>query len=539
MSLSYSQIVTSFTIWDFLSELTKSFTQMDIYKAGIIDSQGRFLKQPQEYKTENEKRAGNSFYRLIVVLKRALLTSSDPKIRFSMNNPMAALGALSEEVESLGGDGQAFIDSVYPLIEEMSVGAGGIVGVGVPADKPEDVVVPPSAAARHKKRAKKQTVGRKIFEQLMLEAKRVVETTGHMTHLGDFLYHGSPETAIQHLESTHGRFRGKTTPNHSMSLKADGGMSVVLKRHASGEPAVAYKSGAEEFKTEDQIRASGKEHFVRELIPALHLARKINLKPGTAVQGDLLFSSKHSGTVQPNTITYQAPHGAEIGFAAHSAYKTDGLNLRKTSSQPEQLSAEGAFIPHLAITPKTKLSISPERHKKITAAITSAKKILADKKVNSFLRGLPSNKKFHRMLQEYSNHAARTTGHRTVEGLQKFIDVHMAKASQRNLSEKTKKSMVDSFHGTINTNKRELAAAFTAHSHINDAKHHLLDQFKEHHDQFELKTHGGEEHEGFVSALGKPGVSETQAKFVREGEGGFPAKNTENAIRRFGKPADA
>jgi len=538
MSLSYSQIVTSFSIWEFLSELSKPFSQMDIYRAGIIDNQGKFLKQPQEYKTENEKRAGNSFYRLIVILKRALLTSSDPKIRYAMNNPMAALNALSEEVESLGGNGQTFIDSVYPLIEEMSVGGGGIVGVGVPANKPEDVVVPQSAVAKHKKKVK-AGIGRKLFEQLLLEAKRTVETTGHMTHLGDFLYYGKPETAIHHLELVHKRFQGQTTKGHTMSLKADGGMSIVLKKHKSGVPAVAYKTGAEEFTDENQIRATGKEHFIRELIPALTLAKKINLKPGTAVQGDLLFSSKHTGTIQPNTITYKAPHTSTIGFAPHSQYTTNGLDLKKTSSQPEPLSAEGAFIPHLGITPKTKLSLTPERHKKITASIKSANKILSDKKVNSFLRSLPSNKKFHRMLQEYSNHAARTTGHRTVEGLQKFIDVHMAKASQRNLSDKTKKSMVDDFNRTINKNKNEIMSAFTAHAHINAAKHHLLDQFKEHHDQFDLKTYGGEEHEGFVSALGTPGVSETQAKFVREGEGGFPAKNTENAIRRFGKPADA
>lgn len=543
-NLSFSDIVTSFTIWDFLSELSKPYTQMDIYKAGIIDSHGKFLKTPEDYKTERERRAGNSFHRLVVVLKRALLTSSDPLIRYTTTNPMAALNSLAEEVDALGGNGQTFLEQVMPLFEDgMSVGGGGIAGVGVPASKPEDVVVTPSAAKKHKKRVKAGAphVGRRLLESLLMEAKgRVVETTGHMTHLGDFLYYGKPELAIKHLNAVHTRFRGRGTPNHKMSLKADGGMSIVIKKHKDGTPAVAYKSGAAEFTHEDQIRAAGKEHFTRELIPALKLAKGLNLKPGTAVQGDLLFTSGHQGTVQPNTITYHAPHGAEIGFAPHSQYSTDGLNLHKTSSHPDHsgLQAAGAFIPNLAITPKTKLSLTGKRHKVVTSSIAAAQKALAQKGTTEFLRKLPQDKKFHRMLQEYSNHAARTSGERTVEGLRNFIPVHMAKASQKNLSEKTKKAMVDAFHKTIADNGHHFHNAFTAHAHINAAKHALLDQFAEHGDQFELKTTSGE-HEGFVSSMGRPGATETQAKFVREGPNGFSAKNTENAIKRFGKAPEA
>lgn len=523
---------------------------MDIYRAGIIDSHGKFLKTPDDYKTERERRVGNSFYRLIVVLKRALMTSSDPIVRYTITNPAAALDALAEEVNSLGGDGQAFLDYVSPLFEDgMSVGGGGIAGVsdtvGAQDDptKHKNIVVTPAAAKKHIKRVKKQAnqVGRKTLGQILTEAKnRVVETTGHMTHLGDFLYYGAPELAFKHLTAAHQRFRGRETPNHKMSLKADGGMSVVIKRHKDGRVAVAYKSGAAEFSDPSEIEATGKEHFTRELTPVLAMASKLKLKPGTAVQGDLLFTSGHKGTIQPNTVTYQAPHGASIGFAPHSQYATDGLNLRKTSSHPDHtgLQAEGAFIPNLAITPKTKLSLSPERHKTVTTSIAAAKKALAQKGTMSFLRKLPQDKKFHRMLQEYSNHAARTSGERTVEGLTKFIDTHMGKATQKKLSDKTKKAMTDSFTKTISDNAHHFRNIFAAHGHINTAKHALLDQFAEHGDQFELKTHAGEEHEGFVSSLGSPGT-DTQAKFVREGPGGFPARNTENAIKRFGKPPEA
>ena len=548
-NLSFSDIVTSFTIWDFLSELSKPYTQMDIYKVGIIDSRGKFLKTPQDYKTEKERRSGNTFNRFVVILKRALLTSSDPLIRYTTTNPMAALNSLAEEVDALGGNGKVFLETVMPLFEDgavaaapvaNSVASGGIYGA---RGNPDETIVNPSAAKKHKKRVKAGAphVGRRLLESLLMEAKgRVVETTGHMTHLGDFLYYGKPELAIKHLNAVHTRFRGKGTPNHKMSLKADGGMSIVVKKHKNGTPAVAYKSGAADFTTEDQIRAAGKEHFTRELVPALKLAKSLNLKPGTAVQGDLLFSSGHHGTVQPNTITYHAPQGAEIGFAPHSQYSTDGLNLRKTSSHPDHsgLQAAGAFIPNLAITLKTKLSLTAKRHKVITSSIAAAQTALAQKGTTEFLRKLPQDKKFHRMLQEYSNHAARTSGDRTVEGLRNFISVHMAKASQKSLSDKTKKAMVDSFHSTIADNAHHFHNAFTAHAHINRAKHALLDQFGEHGDQFELKTASGE-HEGFVSSMGRPGSTETQAKFVREGPNGFPARNTENAIKRFGKAPEA
>ena len=142
------------------------------------------------------------------------------------------------------------------------------------------------------------------------------------------------------------------------------------------------------------------------------------------------------------------------------------------------------------------------------------------------------------MLQEYTNEAARTTGVRSIKGLTEFIPVHMGKASQRGLSDKTKKAMVDAFTRTIQQNARHLKGLFTVHGHINTAKHAILDQVAEHHDQFELKTHGGEEHEGLVSVLRSHLGGETQAKFVREGPGGFPEKNVKNAVIRFGKAPD-
>ena len=546
MNLSFSEIVTSFTVWEFLSQLAKPFNQMDIYRVGIIDARGKFLKEPKDYETVRERTAGSAFNRLVVILKRALLTSADPVVRYTVTNPTAALNALAEEVESFGGNGQQFLDNVSYIFEDgMSVGGGGLAGVSNISNldaEPENagnVVVSPRSAAKYKKSGPRR---RRMFEELLAEAKgRVVETTGHMTHLGDFLYYGAPDHAIKHLEAVHRRFStGASTPNHKMSLKADGGMSIVLKRHKDGTAAVAYKSGAAEYTTPEQIHATGKAHLIKELIPALDFTRRSSIKPGTAIQGDLMFTQAHSGRIQPNAIHYHAPADASFGFAPHSEYTTDGLNLRKVSSHPDTsgLKVSGAWIPDLAITKQTKLSLHPKLHKIVSSSIAAAKKILANKDIAKFAKTLPSDIKFHRMLQEYSNHAARTTGERSAQGLREFIPVHMAKSSQKGLSDKTKKAMTDSFHSTLDQHGSSIGGLFQAHAHINNAKHALLDQFKTHSDQFlGLRTHAEEEHEGFVSSMGKPGVSETQAKFVREGPGGFPAKNTENAAKRFGPGA--
>jgi hypothetical protein len=549
-NLSFSDIVTSFTIWDFLSELSKPYTQMDIYKAGIIDSHGKFLKDADHYKTDRERRAGNSYNRLIVILKRALMTSSDPLVRYTITNPMAALNALSEEVDGLGGNGKVFLETVMPLFEDVaanSITAGGVSGVGdisISTDENNagNVVVPNRAAKKYKRSGPTR---RKLYEELLLEAKkktakkRNVQTTGHMTHVGDWMFYGDPLLPVKHVAAVHSRFHGRETPDHALSLKADGGMSVVLKKHTNGKTAVAYKSGAKEYTSQQEMIDAGEPDYkIKGLSAGLDLVKKMSgLKRGTAVQGDLLFTDPHTGTIKPNAITYQAPHGTSIGFAPHSTYKTKGLDLIKSSSHvdPSHVKAEGTHIPDLRITKETKLNLTPERDTIVRGHLQRAEKILRHAGVSSSLRALSGDKKMRDFLQTYSNEAARTSGVRSVHELKKFIPVYMEKTTQRKLSENTRRKMVQTFHNLIQDHHPHLEAAFTAHGHITSAKHALLDQFKEHTGQFNLTTHAGEEHEGLVSVLGKPGPMETQAKFVREGPGGFPEKNVANSIQTRGK----
>lgn len=204
--------------------------------------------------------------------------------------------------------------------------------------------------------------------------------------------------------------------------------------------------------------------------------------------------------------------------------------MKKITSHPDvsQLQGEGIHAPDLAIRKSTKLSLSRKRDVAITKHLAAAQRHLTPE-VHEFSRKLVGNKRLHDIVRQYSNTSARTTGKRSVEGLkahaQKFI-------TKTNKSEKGRAKALAAVHGEIDANAHHFDAMFKAHHHINQATHHMLDQFKEHAHQFDIDTHGGEEHEGLVSTMGK-GKKQVQVKLVRQGPGGFPARNFANP--RFNK----
>ncbi len=105
-----------------------------------------------------------------------------------------------------------------------------------------------------------------IIEQ---EERPDIQTTGHMIHVGDMLYSGSPSDSVDHSRAMFNRLNGLHSAGHGASLKVDGGMSVVMGREKNGTPFVSYKSGKERFYDHDSIAATGKDHYVRNLSPAL------------------------------------------------------------------------------------------------------------------------------------------------------------------------------------------------------------------------------------------------------------------------------
>jgi len=364
-----------------------------------------------------------------------------------------------------------------------------------------------------------------IIEQ---DEKPQIDTTGHMIHVGDMLYSGSHEDAIDHTRAMFNRFNGLHTADHSASLKVDGGMSVVLGKEKDGRPFASYKSGRERFYDHDAIAATGKDHYVNTLSPALDaVATMDNMKDGVAVQADVLHTPDHADRVyQSNTIQYKTNPRArgKFAFAPHSQYEVGKTDLVKTSNEPdhEQLQSPRAHAPELSLTGK-EFNLSPYRKDSIAQHINTAEQIMGDETTQAFARSIPEDKNFHKLVQGYSNLMARTSGKRSIEDFKDFVGDYVG----RTRPESTREKWSGKYMERINNNASQLDNLFTAHHHLNHAKHHMLDSFRAHHDDYDIVPHAGHEHEGLVSHL----KGKTSAKFVREGPAGFAAKNAAAAER--------
>lgn len=377
-----------------------------------------------------------------------------------------------------------------------------------------------------------------LMEMALRKEKKA--TTGHLEHVADYIYHGDPSVTMSHMNAMHQRFKGKSTKGHQPSLKVDGGHSIVIGRDHDGTHFVRSKHGGEDavFRSEEEIHKTGKEHYVRDLVPTLRHIKKMNIKPGHAFQADLVHHTETEGdTAKPNTITYKKKKDTTLAIAAHSQYKLSKKNagkMVKSSSHPDvkQLQGEGVHAPDLSINKKTKLSLHPKRDRQITKHLAAAQKHLTPE-VHEFSRRLASGEgvhsQLHDMVRNYSNSAARTTGLRSVEGLKAHAKKWVDRTTK---SEKGRAKKLAELHGDIDAHAPHFKSMFKAHHHVKQATHHMLDQFRGHEHQFDVSTHAGEEHEGLVSTLGK-GKKATQVKLVRQGPKGFPKKNFENP--RFAK----
>ena len=386
----------------------------------------------------------------------------------------------------------------------------------------------------------------KSFISFLIEAAKVHATTGHLPHVEALLYE-DPSKAFRHFDNTVNRFQNKPAEG-KLSQKADGGTSVKIARMPDGTPAVAYKTGkwfTNHQQIEDHAKKNDAPHYRDIYKPLLNMVSGMKkLKRGTAIQADIIYQSAPKkkkkktitptelpGISQPNTIKYKIEKGHKLVLAAHSQYRVNKSGeLKKTSSHPDvrMLSAKGVHAPELAMKDNIKLQLSPQRTQAISDELASAKKSMTPE-VTEFASGVRGlHPKFTQFFDQYHSHASRTNGVRSVEGLRDYMDGFMSKKAQSSLKPATQTALRTTIGGIIDTHAHHFGSLFNAHNSMIRAKHHVLDQMREHEGQFQLQTHGGEEHEGIVSSIGTPGVDEHQAKFVREGPAGFPKKNTDN-----------
>ena len=221
--------------------------------------------------------------------------------------------------------------------------------------------------------------------------------------------------------------------------------------------------------------------------------------------------------------------------------------MKKTSNTPDvsQLQAPGVHAPELAMGKNLKLEMHPNRSKKIHELVNDAKSQMTpelSKFAKTLHTGSGHHPKFHEFHEQYHSHSSRTSGVRSVPEMRAYVDTFTNKKAQQPAKRKTetdaehkmrvsthKTELSRALHANIDKHEEKFHKVFGIHNQLISAKHHILDQMREHEGQFQLQTHAGEEHEGLVSSLPKHGM----AKFVREGPAGFPKKNNDNP--RFAK----
>ena len=394
------------------------------------------------------------------------------------------------------------------------------------------------------------------FLRYLQEAAKPQEVTGHLDHV-THLY-ADPQATFKHFTNTVNHFEGKKAAG-TISQKADGGMSVVVGNH-NGKVFVKYKSpGARKHFSHESIATEPKEHMRRMLGHFLTHAQTMPIQKNTAFQGDLLHQSdapSSKKTVEkPNTIGYDIPKGHTTSIAAHSQYSVDkDGEMKKTSNAPDvsQLRGSGVYAPELAMGKNLKLGMHPNRSKKIHELVTDAKSQMTPElaKFGKTLHtGAGHHPKFSAFHEQYHSHSSRTSGSRSVAEMRAYVDNFTNKKAQQPGGGKPKKGessaehkmrlsahkaeLSQALHANIDKHEEKFHKLFGIHNQLISAKHHILDQMREHEGQFELQTHAGEEHEGLVSSITTPGKKEHMAKFVREGPTGFPKKNNDNP--RFAK----
>ena len=379
--------------------------------------------------------------------------------------------------------------------------------------------------------------------------KPTIQTTGHMTHVGDWSMYGDPTHGLRHMEAMADWFDGKKTEGHSVSLKADGGVSVVVGRKNDGRHFVAYKSGKKLFHSPEEIDAAGVP-WGEDGKRILSKVQEMNIKPGTAFQGDVLWAHHdelQDNHARPNTVRYKPTHHP-MSIAVHGQYNiSDEGDLTKATSTPDysQLKHHEVHVPNLTLEAGS-IRLSPARKAAVRQSLQNAKETLTPE-TQEYLKGASQNKDVHKLLQEYMNEVVATTGKRSVDDLRKYIheplstavtsSAYKNKATQRNMKEDKRNKLIQDLEKHIGENSQHLENLFAHHQHLTDAKHHMLNQLKETHGHHDLIPGSGEEHEGLVSAFGTPGVNETLAKLTREGPGGFSERNRARGVERgFFKP---
>tara|TARA_R110000824_G_scaffold48809_3_gene137488 strand:+ start:241 stop:681 length:441 start_codon:yes stop_codon:yes gene_type:complete len=114
----FNKVIGAFTVYKFIKLLSSPFSQLDAFKYGIIDKNGKYLKDIDQLKG-HELKSVNSFNRMIIGMKKIIDTHQNPSIRAKMKRLPTALMILQDEAEKIGADGVEVITEVRAYLKEI------------------------------------------------------------------------------------------------------------------------------------------------------------------------------------------------------------------------------------------------------------------------------------------------------------------------------------------------------------------------------------------------------------------------------------
>jgi len=111
-----NRVVTSFTVYKFIKDMTTPFTELPPFDKGQIDKNGNFLKDPKIIPP---------YYRLIINLKKLLSKIPDPTTKAKLKYLTSAISLFVEETEKYGADPDIVFNEISEYLIENGLNIDG------------------------------------------------------------------------------------------------------------------------------------------------------------------------------------------------------------------------------------------------------------------------------------------------------------------------------------------------------------------------------------------------------------------------------
>ena len=125
-----SNTINSFSMYKFLSDVSKPYTSFSAYAQGIIDNQGFFKVSADEVANSNV----STFELFIIYLKRLFDQIANPTTRSLLSTTSGAMTLFKEELDFYGLNSEKFFNKIESMLNEQEapvnvVGSGNIAGI--------------------------------------------------------------------------------------------------------------------------------------------------------------------------------------------------------------------------------------------------------------------------------------------------------------------------------------------------------------------------------------------------------------------------